>query len=55
MGLEKLALERDRRGNIVVNENYQSSQPHIYAVGDVTGYPSLASAAYDQGVLQPHI
>lgn len=49
MGLEKLALERDRRGNIVVNENYQSSQPHIYAVGDVTGYPSLASAAYDQG------
>jgi NAD(P) transhydrogenase len=33
----------------VVNENYQTVQPHIYAVGDVVGYPSLASAAYDQG------
>ena len=49
MGLEALGIEIDRRGNIVVNENYQSAQPHIYAVGDVVGYPSLASAAYDQG------
>jgi NAD(P) transhydrogenase len=40
---------RDSRGNIVVNQNYQSARPHIYAVGDVVGYPSLASAAYDQG------
>jgi NAD(P) transhydrogenase len=49
MGLEELGVERDSRGNIVVNDNYQSSQPHIYAVGDVIGFPSLASAAYDQG------
>lgn len=28
---------------------YQTALPHIYAVGDVIGYPSLASAAYDQG------
>ncbi len=49
MGLEALEIERDRRGSIVVNENYQSTQPHIYAVGDVVGFPSLASAAYDQG------
>ena len=28
---------------------YQTAQPHVYAVGDVIGYPSLASAAYDQG------
>lgn len=49
MGLETIGLERDSRGNIVVNQNYQSAQPHIYAVGDVVGYPSLASAAYDQG------
>jgi len=49
MGLEALGIERNKRGNIVVNENYQSAQPHIYAVGDVVGYPSLASAAYDQG------
>lgn len=49
MGLEELGIERDSRGDIVVNENYQSAQPHIYAVGDVIGFPSLASAAYDQG------
>lgn len=49
MGLEAIGIVLDKRGNIVVNENYQSSQPHIYAVGDVIGAPSLASAAYDQG------
>ena len=49
MGLEELGIACDSRGNIVVNDNYQSSQPHIYAVGDVVGFPSLASAAYDQG------
>lgn len=49
MGLENIGIETDERGSIVVNENYQTAQPHIYAVGDVVGYPSLASAAYDQG------
>lgn len=49
IGLEALGIQRDSRGNITVNENYQSAQPHIYAVGDVIGPPSLASAAYDQG------
>jgi len=49
MGLEALGIERDSRGSIVINEVYQSAQPHIYAVGDVVGFPSLASAAYDQG------
>jgi len=49
MGLEKLGIQTDERGSIPVNEYYQSSVPHIYAVGDVIGYPSLASAAYDQG------
>ena len=49
MGLEALEIDCDNRGNIKVNDNYQSSLPHIYAVGDVIGFPSLASAAYDQG------
>lgn len=49
MGLEALGVDIDRRGNIRINENYQSSLPHIYAVGDVVGHPNLASAAYDQG------
>ncbi len=49
MGLEALGITINRRGNIEVNENYQSAQSHIYAVGDVAGGASLASAAYDQG------
>jgi len=49
MGLEALGIERDTRGSVKVNEFYQTAQPHIYAVGDVVGNPSLASAAYDQG------
>ncbi len=49
MGLEELNIETDSRGSIPVNEYYQSSVPNIFAVGDVIGYPSLASAAYDQG------
>ena len=49
MGLEALDIVPNGRGQLEVNENYQTTQPHIYAVGDVIGYPSLASAAYDQG------
>lgn len=49
MGLEALGIAIDSRGNIKINEAYQTAAPHIYAVGDVTGWPSLASAAYDQG------
>ena len=32
-----------------VDENYRTTQPHIYAVGDVIGFPSLASVAMEQG------
>ncbi len=49
MGLEDLGIVTDERGSIPVNEYYQSVVPNIFAVGDVIGYPSLASAAYDQG------
>ncbi|HYD48965.1 MAG TPA: Si-specific NAD(P)(+) transhydrogenase [Terriglobales bacterium] len=49
LGLEKLDIPIDSRGNLAVNRNYQTAQPHIYAVGDVIGFPALASAAYDQG------
>ncbi|WP_269208666.1 Si-specific NAD(P)(+) transhydrogenase [Edwardsiella ictaluri] len=47
--LETVGLEADKRGQLKVNAHYQTDVPHIYAVGDVIGYPSLASAAYDQG------
>lgn len=49
MGLEDLGIVPDSRGQIKVDSNYRTTLPHIYAVGDVIGYPSLASAAYDQG------
>jgi len=49
MGLEEMGIIPDVRGSIPVNQYYQTNVPNIYAVGDVIGYPSLASAAYDQG------
>jgi NAD(P) transhydrogenase len=49
LGLEHVGLTADGRGQLKVDEYYRTAQPHIYAVGDVVGYPSLASASYDQG------
>ena len=49
MGLEAIGIKPNHRGQIEVNENYQTVHPQIYAVGDLIGYPSLASAAYMQG------
>ncbi|HXG29506.1 MAG TPA: Si-specific NAD(P)(+) transhydrogenase [Nevskiales bacterium] len=49
LGLERLPLAVNPRGQLSVNENYQTALPHVYAVGDVIGPPALASAAYDQG------
>lgn len=49
MGLEALGIPINHRGQIEVDDSFQTSQPHIYATGDVIGLPSLASAAYDQG------
>lgn len=49
MGLEEIGITVNRRGQIEVNADYQTVVEHIYAVGDIVGYPSLASAAYDQG------
>lgn len=49
LGLETLGIVPDQRGQIAVNDSYQTSIPHIYAAGDVIGPPALASASYDQG------
>lgn len=51
LNLEKIGVTPDSRGRIKVNQHYQSEVPHIYAVGDVIGFPSLASAAMEQGRL----
>ncbi len=49
LGLDQVGIEADRRGRITVNEDYQTSVPHIYAAGDVIGFPSLASTSMEQG------
>ena len=49
MGLDKIGLIPNQRGQIDVNADFQTVLPHIYAVGDVIGPPALASAAYVQG------
>jgi NAD(P) transhydrogenase len=49
MNLEAIGLKVNSRGQLSVNNHYQTSLPHVYAVGDVIGPPALASAAYVQG------
>jgi NAD(P) transhydrogenase len=51
LNLSNAGLQADGRGQLKVNNQYQTDVENIYAVGDVIGYPSLASAAYDQGRL----
>lgn len=49
LNLEKVGLVATERGQLKVNHAYQTEVEHIYAAGDVIGWPGLASAAYDQG------
>ena len=47
--LEQVGLEVDERGRIAVDSRYRTAVEHIYAVGDVIGFPSLASTSAEQG------
>src|SRR5271156_5324089 len=49
--LEAAGLRADSRGKIKVNEDYQTDVPHIYAAGDIIGFPALASTSMEQGRL----
>jgi len=49
LNLAAAGLAADNRGRIKVNEVYQTTVPHIYAVGDVIGFPALASTSMEQG------
>lgn len=51
LGLEHAGLCADERGRIVVNAEFRTSVPHIFAAGDVIGYPSLAATSSEQGRL----
>lgn len=48
LGLEKAGLRAGPRGHLKVNEHYQTEVPHIYAAGDVIGFPALASTSMEQ-------
>jgi NAD(P) transhydrogenase len=47
--LERAGLSADKRGRLQCDANFQTDVPHIYAVGDVVGFPALASASMEQG------
>ncbi|MCP5161881.1 MAG: Si-specific NAD(P)(+) transhydrogenase [Hahellaceae bacterium] len=49
LGLENIGLEANSRGQLAVDQYYRTAVQSVYAAGDVIGWPSLASAAYDQG------
>jgi NAD(P) transhydrogenase len=49
LNLEAAGVEFDARGRIKVDCEYRTAQPHIFAVGDVIGFPSLASVSMEQG------
>lgn len=51
LGLAAAGLEADERGRLKVDAHYRTSVEHIYAVGDVVGFPSLASTSMEQGRL----
>jgi NAD(P) transhydrogenase len=51
LNLSNAGLSADERGRLKVNEFYQTSAAHIYAAGDVIGFPALAATSMEQGRL----
>ncbi|HLX42799.1 MAG TPA: Si-specific NAD(P)(+) transhydrogenase [Bryobacteraceae bacterium] len=49
LNLPVAGIEADSRGRIPVDPDFRTKQPHIFAVGDVIGFPSLASVSMEQG------
>ncbi|MBJ7275916.1 FAD-dependent oxidoreductase, partial [Marinobacter salarius] len=49
LGLDNIGLTPNGRGQLAVDDHYRTEVENVYAAGDVIGWPSLASAAYDQG------
>ena len=51
LNLNSAGITADSRGRLTVNSHFQTEMPHVYAVGDVIGFPSLASTSMEQGRL----
>lgn len=55
LGLENLGIEKDKRGVVTVNENFQTAVPNVYAIGDLIRGPMLAHKAEEEGVAAAEI
>ena len=51
LNLDALGITADARGRLKVNQHFQTEVPHIYAAGDIIGFPALASTSMQQGRL----
>jgi NAD(P) transhydrogenase len=51
LNLAAVGIVPDKRGRLVVDEHYRTTVPHIYAAGDVIGFPALAATSAEQGRL----
>jgi NAD(P) transhydrogenase len=51
LNIEAIGLHADRRGKLIVDQNFQTEVPYVYAAGDVIGFPALASTSMEQGRL----
>jgi NAD(P) transhydrogenase len=51
LALENAGIQADKRGRIAVDSSYRTNVEHVYAVGDVIGFPSLAATSMEQGRL----
>jgi NAD(P) transhydrogenase len=51
LAVDKAGLSADDRGRLTVDSSFRTAVPHIYAAGDVIGYPSLAATSSEQGRL----
>ncbi len=49
LGLNNIVIQPNSRGHIEVSPQYQTAVPNVYAVGDVIGFPALASTSMEQG------
>lgn len=54
LDLDRAGLSADARGRLQVDEHFRTTVPHIYAVGDIIGFPALASTSMEQGRLAAH-
>ena len=50
LGLDKIGVQVNERGQVPINEHYQTSYPGVYAIGDVVEGPMLAHKASDEGI-----